>query len=299
MLSWLPLKVSIKWKKEACLSVSPDPYQTEPKSPFVAADQLNTKCCWWVLCFYHLTCCKLVVLCNQSSGSIVSSSVPSQCQSKPTSAVLCLLSLHQCFIPTSCQHFTARNKLSYRKTHKYEYDKSHLLTVTQAFSLKINNNKCAHPNSEDKFTSVWYQITADFCKTPLTANTHIHSSATPPPSEHFSWDYLHTWGLRAQCLRDGRGRKAFACWQQQQQRHSDTSLQPTGRTRLNPAGSRVCRETHWPGIWDVRLTLLNHSLETMSIRATPSSLFDIKAKEGGGGEDRRERGRRRMAGERS
>lgn len=123
---------------------------------------------------------------------------------------------------------------------------------------------------------------------PPPANTHIY---TPPPSEHFSWDYLHRWGLRAQCLRDGRGRKAFACWQQQQQRHSDTSLQPAGRTRLNPAGSRVRREAHWPGIWDVRLTLLNHSLETMSIRATPSSLFDIKAKEGGGGEDRRERGR--------
>lgn len=209
----------------------------------------------------------------------------------PTSAFLCLPSLHQCFIPTSCQHF----KLSYRQTHKHKYDKSHLLTVTQAFSLNINNNKRAHPNSEDNFTTVWYQITSDFCKTPIhppPANTHIYSPATPPPSEHFSWDYLHTWGLRARCLRDGRGRKAFACWQQQQQRHSDTSLQPAGRTR-------VCRETHWPGIWDVRLTLLNHSLETMSIRATPSSLFDIKAKEGGGGEDRRERGRRRMAGERS
>lgn len=92
---------------------------------------------------------------------------------------------------------------------------------------------------------------------------------------------LHTSGLGAQGTVGAE--KAFAGWQQQKQRHSAASLQRVGQTRLNPAGSGMCSETHWPGIWDVRLTLLNDSLATMSIRATPSSLFDIKAKESGAG----------------
>lgn len=84
------------------------------------------------------------------------------------------------------------------------------------------------------------------------------------------------------------GQSGFAGWQRQHRR-STASLQPTGWTRLNPAGRGMCIEKHWPGIRNVRLTLLNDSLATMSIRPTPSSLFDIKAKEseqeeGGGGE---------------
>lgn len=74
------------------------------------------------------------------------------------------------------------------------------------------------------------------------------------------------------------GQSGFAGWQRQQRR-STASLQPTGWTRLNPAGRGMCIEKHWPGIRNVRLTLLNDSLATMSIRPTPSSLFDIKAKE--------------------
>lgn len=110
-----------------------------------------------------------------------------------------------------------------------------------------------------------------------------------PPPQHVSapaGKCLHTSGLGAQGT--ARAEKGFAGWQQQQpqQRHSAASLQQAGRTRLNPAGSGMSSETHWPGIWDVRLTLLNDSLATMSIRATPSSLFDIKAKESGGGVNR-------------
>lgn len=74
---------------------------------------------------------------------------------------------------------------------------------------------------------------------------------------------------------------ALAGWQQQWQRHSAATLQQPGQTRLNPAGTGMCSEKHWPGIWDVRLTLLNDSLATMSIRATLSSLFDITVKESG------------------
>ena len=90
---------------------------------------------------------------------------------------------------------------------------------------------------------------------------------------------------------------AFTGWQQQ--RHGAASVQPAGRTRLNPAGRGMCSETHWPGIWDVRLALLNDSLATMSIRATPSSLFDIKAKASAGAVNRRtekQTGRRRERG---
>lgn len=97
------------------------------------------------------------------------------------------------------------------------------------------------------------------------------------------------------------GQSGFAGWQRQHRR-STASLQPTGWTRLNPAGRRMCIEKHWPGIRNVRLILLNDSLATMSIRPTPSSLFDIKAKEseqeeGGGGNEwseiTEERGRRK------
>lgn len=85
------------------------------------------------------------------------------------------------------------------------------------------------------------------------------------------------------------GQSGFAGWQRQHRR-STASLQPTGWTRLNPAGRGMCIEKHWPGIRNVRLILLNDSLATMSIRPTPSSLFDIKAKEseqeeGGGGNE--------------
>lgn len=142
------------------------------------------------------------------------------------------------------------------------------------------------------FTTVWYQTMGDqICAMYAPPHKHIHTAPPRPPPPPPLPPLLHlSISLGTSSTHQGSGlsawgmagaEKAFACWQQQQQRHSDTSLQQAGRTRLNPAGSRVCRETHWPGIWDVRLTLLNDSLETMSIRATPSSLFDIKAKEGG------------------
>lgn len=149
------------------------------------------------------------------------------------------------------------------------------------------------------FTTVWYQTMGDqICAMYAPPHKHIHTAPPPPPlppllhlsislgtSSTHQGSGLSAWGMAG-------AEKAFACWQQQQQRHSDTSLQQAGRTRLNPAGRRVCRETHWPGIWDVRLTLLNDSLETMSIRATPSSLFDIKAKEGGWRRNKGEGGER-------
>lgn len=45
-----------------CLSILSFIRQTQ-KRPFVGADRPYTECCWWVLCSYHPTRCKLVVSC--------------------------------------------------------------------------------------------------------------------------------------------------------------------------------------------------------------------------------------------
>ena len=78
----------------------------------------------------------------------------------------------------------------------------------------------------------------------------------PPPLKHSTPSaFLYSRG-RGACTylssepegQPEQGKKkhlAFTGWQQQQQqRHSHASLQQAGPTRLNPAGSGMCSETH-------------------------------------------------------
>ena len=53
---------------------------TETEKSVWAAYCLYTEFCWWVLCFYHPTCCKFVTSCGQPSVTIVLVSVKTDMQ---------------------------------------------------------------------------------------------------------------------------------------------------------------------------------------------------------------------------